>query len=281
MEAYVFVAVLGAALCHAGWNALVKLKLEPLQSITLVSVAAGLVGLPLLFTHALPRLEAWPFLIGSLIIHMGYYLALAEAYRSGDLGQVYPIARGSAPLITGDRGEAGRGRKPAAAGWIGLICLTSGVLLRRCGGGRAGAGFQGRAVFFALLTALSIALYTIVDGLGGRASGDVVGYIGWLMVLDGVMMAALGLWLWGQAPFRHGARGGFAGARRRGALLHRLRHRHLGHDQGADRHGRGAARDLVLFAALIGMLLLKEPLVPIRLAAAAIVFAGAAMLRLA
>src|SRR5262245_57292575 len=100
MDPFVFVAVLIAAACHAGWNAILKINVEPLIATTLVAVASGLVVVPFAFFVDLPDMTAWPCLVASVVIHIGYYLALAEAYRHGDLGQVYPIARGTAPLLT-------------------------------------------------------------------------------------------------------------------------------------------------------------------------------------
>src|SRR5262245_44817108 len=100
MDLLVFVAVLAAAACHAGWNALLKLHLEPIVSTVLVATASGLIALPLVLALDLPSAAAWPYVLASVVIHVGYFLALAEAYRHGDLGQVYPIARGTAPLVT-------------------------------------------------------------------------------------------------------------------------------------------------------------------------------------
>ena len=100
MDSFVFVAVLFAALCHAGWNALIKVGLDPLSSTTLISVGAGIVGLVALPFVGVPSLASWPWLFASVVIHLFYFAALIESYRTGDLGQVYPIARGSAPLMT-------------------------------------------------------------------------------------------------------------------------------------------------------------------------------------
>ena len=100
MDLYVFLAVLAAAACHAGWNALLKLNLEPLVATSLVAAASGIVAAPFALVVGMPSAAAWPYVLASVAIHIVYYLALAQAYRHGDLGQVYPIARGSAPLMT-------------------------------------------------------------------------------------------------------------------------------------------------------------------------------------
>ena len=100
METFVFLAVLFAAACHAGWNALIKVGLDPLSTTTLISVGSGIVALAFAPLVGMPASAAWPWLLASVIIHLLYFAALIESYRTGDLGQVYPIARGSAPLMT-------------------------------------------------------------------------------------------------------------------------------------------------------------------------------------
>src|SRR5215831_13122956 len=100
MENVVFLAVLFAALCHAGWNALIKVGLDPLSTTTLISLGAGLVALAFVPFVGVPAAACWPWLIASVVIHLFYFASLIESYRTGDLGQVYPLARGSAPLMT-------------------------------------------------------------------------------------------------------------------------------------------------------------------------------------
>ena len=100
MELHVFLAVLASALCHASWNAGLKMRVDPGVAITIVAVAGGVVALPLLFITGWPARASWPHLAISTVLHVGYFKVLAEAYRAGDLSQVYPIARGTAPLLT-------------------------------------------------------------------------------------------------------------------------------------------------------------------------------------
>ena len=100
MTSLVFVAVLFAAACHAGWNALIKVGLDPLSTTILIAVGAAAVSLVGLPFAGMPASAAWPWLIASAVIHLLYFAALIESYRFGDLGHVYPLARGSAPLMT-------------------------------------------------------------------------------------------------------------------------------------------------------------------------------------
>ena len=280
MEAPVFLAVLAAALCHAGWNAGLKLRIDPAIAITLIAIAAGIVAVPLLPVFGTPAPASWPYLAASLVIHIFYYVALAEAYRTGDLGQVYPIARGSAPLLTALGSLALLAETPAAAGWAGILLLTSGVMLLSLRGGREAHIFDKRAVGFALATAITIATYTLVDGRGGRLSGNPHAYAVWLFALDGVMMGVFG-WIRQreglglvQASTCWIALGG-------GALSMISYWIAIWAMTVAPIALVAAVRETsVLFAAAIGFFLLKEPVVPMRLVAGLLVMAGLAMIRL-
>src|SRR4029450_13310662 len=160
MENAVFIAVLFAAACHAGWNALIKVGLDPLSTTTLISVGAGLIEFLLLPLVGLPAWAAWPWLIASIAIHLIYFASLIESYRTGDLGQVYPIARGSAPLMTGAVTSTFVGEQVSAIGWIGITALVAGVLLLSSRGGRELAQTDRRAIGFAFFTALTICAYS-------------------------------------------------------------------------------------------------------------------------
>src|SRR5882757_4082243 len=100
MDTFVFVAVVFAAACHAGWNATIKGGLDPLATTVLISIGAAIVSLVFLPVTGLPAAAAWPWCAASVLIHLFYFAGLIESYRAGDMGQVYPIARGSAPLMT-------------------------------------------------------------------------------------------------------------------------------------------------------------------------------------
>src|SRR6516225_1868818 len=140
MTSLVFVAVLFAAACHAGWNALIKVGLEPLSTTTLIAVGAAVVSLICLPLAGMQASRAWPWLVASGIIHLLYFAALIESYRTGDLGHVYPIARGSAPLMTATVSAVFVGEHLSGRGWIGIIMLAVGVLLLSVRGGRDIAG---------------------------------------------------------------------------------------------------------------------------------------------
>jgi drug/metabolite transporter (DMT)-like permease len=280
MDAFVFSAVLAAAACHAGWNALLKLKLEPIVATALVAIASGLVVIPVAAWTGLPNSAAWPYVVASVIIHIGYYLALAEAYRTGDLGQVYPVARGSAPLMTAVLASVWIGEALGFYGWAGVVVLAGGILLLAVKGGRAAQAFDARSIGFALLTSLTITAYTLVDGVGARLAGSAAAYTAWLFLLSAAAMAVYGFARVGPrllADFK--ANWGMAIA---GAALSTAAYAIAiwAMTQAPIALVAALRETSVLFAALLGMLLLREPLLPVRIAAALVVLAGVVLLRL-
>jgi drug/metabolite transporter (DMT)-like permease len=136
MDPLVFAAVLFAAACHAGWNATIKGGLDPLATTVLISISAAIVAAAFFPLVGLPAGAAWPWCGASVLIHLIYFAALIESYRAGDLGQVYPIARGSAPLMTAIVTTALVGERLSIAGWSGIILLVGGVILLSLRGGR-------------------------------------------------------------------------------------------------------------------------------------------------
>jgi drug/metabolite transporter (DMT)-like permease len=280
MDIFVYFAVLSAAACHAGWNALLKLKLEPMAATALVAAASGLIAVPFAVWTGMPNAASWPYVIASVIIHIAYYIALAEAYRYGDLGHVYPIARGTAPLLTGLLATLWLGEVLGPWGWAGIVALASGILLLALKGGRPLHSFDRRAVGFALLTSLTITSYTLVDGIGARLAGSSAPYTAWLFVLSGAVMAVYGYIRIGPrllGDFRANWPMAMAGASLSTAAYAIA----IWAMTVAPIALVAALRETsVLFAALLGMLLLREPVLPARVAAALLVVTGALLVRL-
>ncbi|MEU4872902.1 EamA family transporter [Streptomyces sp. NPDC021608] len=195
MTPLVTAAVLVAAVTHAGWNAIAHRITDKLVGFTLIAGGGMLIGLVLASFAAFPAAGAWPYLLCSALIHIAYFALLMRSFRLGDFGQAYPLARGSAPLVVTVLAAVFAHEVPdgwAAAG-IALSCAgLTGVALW---------GLRGRrpdwaAVGAALATGLTIASYTVVDGLGVRASGSPLGYIAWLMALQGVVIPAYAVHRW-------------------------------------------------------------------------------------
>ena len=280
MENAVFLAVLFAAACHAGWNALIKVGLDPLSTTTLIALGSAVVALVALPFAGMPAVAAWPWIVASTVIHLFYFAALVEAYRTGDLGHVYPIARGSAPLMTAAASAFFVGERLSLLSWSGIVLLAAGVLLLSARGSRELTHVDKRAVGFALLTALTICAYSVVDGLGARASHNSLSYVLWLFIGIALVLPPYALWRDGRgvipAMQRYWLRG-FAGGGLQVlsygiavwamtiapiAIVASLR------------------ETSVLFGAILAVTVLKEPLRAIRIVAALLILCGLVLLRL-
>jgi drug/metabolite transporter (DMT)-like permease len=181
-------AVLLAALLHASWNAMIKGGNDVLLDTATIVAGAGLVALPFLFVVPVPAQASWPYIVGSVVVHLAYYFLMVNAYRTGELSLVYPLMRGVAPLITALLGIAWLREFPGPISWLGMLMISIGVIalaLRPTGNAPVLIG-HGRAVRFALGNAAVIAVYTIIDGTGARLAGDAWSYIVWLFVLDAI-----------------------------------------------------------------------------------------------
>ena len=280
MENLIFLAVLFAALCHAGWNALIKVGLDPLSTTTLISIASGVVALFLLPLVGLPAWAAWPWLVASVIIHLGYFAALIEAYLTGDLGQVYPIARGSAPLMTATATTLFVGEKLSGIGWGGIVALVAGVFLLSARGGRELVKVDRRAVGFALMTALTICTYSVVDGVGARFAGSPNAYSLSLFVGISVVMVPYALYRDGRDVipaigtfWRRGFAGGALQVISYGTVLWAMTLAPIA-------IVATLRETSVLFGAAIAVVVLKEPLRAVRIAAALLIVGGLILIRL-
>ncbi|MBL8372072.1 MAG: EamA family transporter [Burkholderiaceae bacterium] len=178
----VVAAVLFGALLHASWNALVKSSSDKAMDTALIHVIGSVVAIPLLVVVGLPAAESWPFIAASVVIHIGYYIALTGAYQHGDLGLTYPLMRGTAPLLVALSASVLLGEALSLGAWLGVVGICVGVLSL---GLSRHALDSPRAVRFALVNAVVIAIYTVVDALGARASGNALQYVALLFVLDG------------------------------------------------------------------------------------------------
>ena len=283
MSLFVFLAVLVAAACHAGWNASIKRTLDPLATTVLIAIGAGLVALPGIPFSGWPAPAAWPWLIASIVIHLFYFAGLIESYAAGDLGQVYPIARGAAPLMTGTITTIFVGERLGLYGWGGIFLLAAGVLLLSLRGGRDLAKLDRRAVGFALFTAVTVCAYSVVDGIGARAagSGHANAYSFILFVGIAPVVVAYAMIRRGNAVFAQMAphwKIGLGG----GALAVISYSIAIWAMTVAPIAIVAALRETsVLFGAIIAVAVLKEPLRPARIGAALMIVCGLMLLRAA
>ncbi len=196
MQLTVFLAVLAAAFMHASWNLLVKLKLDRFMSLFLLQTLMGLMGVGMLFFFAWPARESLPYALISGILHTGYNIFLARSYRDGDLSLVYPIARGTAPLLTLLATWLVASEQIDAITAIAIGVLVSGIWLMAAGKSKS-LKLDRTSLFFAFGTSCFIAAYTVVDGLGGRLSGAASGYTAVVFILDAIFLFAAGLYMRG------------------------------------------------------------------------------------
>ena len=257
------------------------MRVDPGVAITIVAMAGGVVALPLLAITGWPARASWPHLAISTILHVGYFKVLAEAYRAGDLSQVYPIARGTAPLLTASGSLLILAEPVAATGVIGIGLLAAGVLLLSMRpGAETLAALEKRAIGFALLTAASIAAYTLVDGRGARTAGDAHAYAVAFFLCNGAMMGAIGLGRQ-RSQIRAALAGGWMIPLGGGVLSFVSYWIALWAMTLAPIALVAAVRESsVLFAAAIGVVVLKEPLIGSRVVAACLVLAGLMLIRL-
>ncbi|MFD9814555.1 EamA family transporter [Streptomyces sp. NPDC059080] len=194
MTPLVVVAVLIAAVTHASWNAIAHGIRDQLLAFTLVGGGGAVCGLALAPFTPLPAAAAWPYLLGSAVLHIVYQVLLMQSFRLGEFGQMYPIARGTAPLVVTVLAAVFVGEVPGPWALAGVALASAGLLGVALWGLRgSGARPQWPALLAALATGLSIASYTTVDGLGVRASGTSLGYIAWLMLLEGIAIPVYAL----------------------------------------------------------------------------------------
>ena len=276
MSLLVFCVILFAAALHAVWNAIVKTGSDTLLTTVLIAsvgAAIGLVTLPFLPPVA-PA--AWPYLAISAILEIAYYTLVAGAYRNDELSRTYPLMRGTPPLIVALVSALALGVGISPIGWLGIAIVSIGLLSLTLGGAKSNP----RGVAFAMVNALVIAAYTLVDGVGVRASGSAATYVMWIFVLTGVPLAA---WALARRPdFVHYARknwqlglaGGLGTLASYGLVLWAMTE--------APIPLVAALRETsILFGTAIAAFVLRERVTPTRLVSVLIIAAGAVVLKLA
>ena len=297
----VTLAVLAAAVTHATWNAIAHGIKDQTLAFALIGAGGIGVAIPLVIVTAMPRPDCWPYLLGSVAIHVFYNLLLMRCYRLGEFGQVYPLARGTSPLVVTILAAIFVHEHLALAQVSGVIVISAGLAVlvlagrRPCLAGGSARGVRGggtppgvgtvdppdkqRAAFLAAVgTGLTIAAYTTVDGVGVRLSGSPVGYIGWLMLLQSLCVPMFALVRRREVLLKQPPRLLLAGLVA-GALSV------LAYGLVLWAQTRGALAPIaalretsVIFGAIIGTLIFREPFGRTRIAATVLVAAGIVLL---
>jgi drug/metabolite transporter (DMT)-like permease len=196
MSGDVAAAILFAAFLHAGWNALIKRDPDAAIATAGLAGAAALIALCLLPFFPAPAPASWPFILGSGVVQLAYYLLIAKLYRGADLGLAYPVMRGTAPLLVTGLSALLFAEHLSPIGYFGVAGICGGVLLI-AGGNPVGTPDR-KTMLRALGVAAVIALYTLIDGAGVRRSASPIAYTLWIFLLTGMAMMA-----WGAMRFPH------------------------------------------------------------------------------
>lgn len=187
MSLTVFVAVIGAAMLHASWNALLKSGGNKMMSMAAIVLGHVPLALIALIFVPMPSTQSLSYLVVGILLHAGYQFFLLKSYQTGDLTQVYPIARGSAPLMVTAFSVVILGVKLEPLQLFAILIIGIGIislsLVRNSDGKR-----NSIATRLALITGLFIASYSLVDGLGARIAGTSLGFYSFLALGNGIVM---------------------------------------------------------------------------------------------
>jgi len=271
MSFHIIALVLFAALLHASWNALLRGGADRLWSMTVMCLAVALASVAAAVFLPAPARASWMYAVLSAVLHVGYNLFLVRSYRAGDLGQTYPISRGSSPLLITVAASAFAGERVAMSALLGIALVAGGII---------SLAFNGRKLAvpslpYALGTGCFIAAYSVVDGIGVRLSGAPMAYTAWMCALWGALMPAVYIGLRGadnlftmRPGFATAVTGGLVSLLAYGIVIYAM--------SGAPMGAVSALRETsVLFAALIGYFFLGETLTVRKMLACAVIAAGA------
>lgn len=269
-------AALAAAILHAAWNAALKGGTDRLLDAALLFSVAGSIGLvSTLFAPAIDP-NAWKWIVATALLHIPYVYFLVRAYELGELSHVYTIARGLPPVLITGLAALTLSEFPEPQAIVGIICISFGILVV---GMTPGAHLRG--TLLAAIVAVSIAFYTLSDGIGVRASGSAIGYNGWVFFAVGLTCATMGVLmrgskvvLYAKEHWRRALFGGILSFVAYGLVLWAMTRAPIA--------GVSALRETsVVFASFFGVLFLGEKAGARRILGALIVALGALVLKLA
>ncbi|HEY9081026.1 DMT family transporter [Magnetovibrio sp.] len=272
MDITIVLALIGAALFHASWHAIIKGRPDKLSGLAGMNVVSTAVAALALAWVPLPIPEVWPIIAASVVLHNAYKISLARAYLVGDLGQAFPVARGTAPIFATAIAFAVIGEQPALYEFLAIVLISSGLLFFAFEG--QGPGANVKMMVGGALTGLMVGLYSVLDGYGIRISGHGLSFAAWLVTLDGLAFVIVvwfwrghGLWTTLRNDFAITLMSGVLGLFAFGVFLWAL-------NQGAIGSVTALREMSILFASLIGVVFLGEKMTRGRLAGAIIIMAG-------
>lgn len=269
--------VLFAALMHASWNAVVKAGSNRLIVLAALKVPTMIIGAVLLVIEGPPAVESVPYALGSATAFCGYAFFLLRGYGAGDLNFVYPIARGTAPLFVAIGAAFVLGEWLTTGEMIGFGAICAGLLLLASGGRQGGSWAAASA---ALAVSFFIGIYTLLDGIGGRLSGNALAYTALGNLLSGIPLLAY-VYLRGASDLHSYLRQRWLTAAFGGSLMFLTYALVIFAMTLAPLAHIAALRETsVVFAAIIGALILKERAGWRRAVASLVVAAGIVILLL-
>ncbi|WP_224038613.1 EamA family transporter [Paraburkholderia unamae] len=274
MPFHIILLTLLAALMHASWNALLRVGADRLWSMTIMCVAVAAASGVIAPFLGFPARASWFYAVLSAVLHVGYNLFLVRSYQVGDLGQTYPIARGSSPILVTIGASAFAGEAIAKSALLGIVLVSSGIISLAFKGRRPAVA----GVPYALATGLFIAAYSVTDGIGVRLSGAPIAYTAWMSALWGVLMPLVYIALRGTSGllavrpgFGKALIGGLVSLLAYGIVIYAMSDAPMG--------AVSALRETsVLFAAVIGYLFLGETFTFRKMLACTMIAAGAVMI---
>lgn len=274
MPFHLVLFVLMAALLHASWNAMLRGGVDRLWSMTIMCVAVAIASTIIALFLKPPASASWGYAALSAVLHVGYNLLLVRSYRAGELGQTYPIARGSSPAMIVVAASAFAGERIGGDALLGVALVSGGIVFLAFNG----RGLAVTSLPYALGTGGFIAAYSVADGIGVRLSGAPMAYTVWMCALWGILMPAVYIGLRGAGSllairpgFAQAFVGGLVSLLAYGIVIYAM--------AGAPMGAVSALRETsVLFAALIGYCFLGEALTVRKMLACTVIAVGAAII---
>jgi drug/metabolite transporter (DMT)-like permease len=279
MTTGVFLTVLLAALIHAAWNAAAKGSGDKMRFMVGLVLGHAPFAAAALLVAPLPAWASWPYVVGGALLHLGYQLFLQQSYRHGDLTHVYPLARGTAPLLTAALSVLWLGERLSAPAWAGILIIAVG-LMSLVSVRRADGIWDGRSAATALVTGCFTAAYSLADGVGARLGGTALGFYAMLALVNAAAMAGLMAW---RRPglVAEAVRSGWRTALLAGgASFTAFALVVWGFTQAPIALVAALRETSVIFALLIGVLVLNERLNLLKLFAATVTTSGALLVKL-
>jgi drug/metabolite transporter (DMT)-like permease len=270
MPFHIILLILFAALLHASWNALLRGGADRLWSMTVMCLAVAMASAAIALFLAPPAPASWFYAGLSAVLHVGYNLFLVRSYQVGDLGQTYPVSRGSSPILITVAAAVFAGERVGAGALLGVALVSGGIISLAFNRRRLAVP----SLPYALGTGCFIAAYSVTDGIGVRLSDAPMAYTVWMCALWGVLMPLVYVGLRGtnglltlRPGFITAFIGGLVSLLAYGIVIYAM--------TGAPMGAVSALRETsVLFAALIGYFFLGEALTVRQLLACAVIAIG-------